>query len=207
MKDKICKFYHKENHTVDVCYFKNGFPDNLKFKTKNSNSSANNFTTVENTNTISAPDNQQNKSVNISKDYYEMLLELICKTKASNAEPRINQLSHMNHSAAHTNTTGINLQLHIRIIYSGATYHICTSVQFFTTYHAILTININLPNGDVTVAKLCGQVKLSNSLILEDVLLVPNFKFNILAVLKIVDYLNVTFTIDKSNCIIQEKLT
>nr|KYP54393.1 hypothetical protein KK1_000581 [Cajanus cajan] len=33
--NKVCTFCGKENHTIDTCYFKHGFPPNFKFKNKN----------------------------------------------------------------------------------------------------------------------------------------------------------------------------
>jgi hypothetical protein len=96
-------------------------------------------------------DSSATKSLNISKEDYDMLLDMLRKAKPSHAEPSINQLSHTSHintSDAHNNTTGINLNLHNWIVDSGATDHICNSINFFTSYHAIPTIIINLPNGD-----------------------------------------------------------
>jgi hypothetical protein len=43
-------------------------------------------------------------------------------------------------------------------------------------------IHVSLPNGDVSVAKFSGAVYLSDALVLQDALFIPDFKFNILAV-------------------------
>jgi hypothetical protein len=93
------------------------------------------------------------------------------------------------------------------IIDSGVTDHICNSLSFFSKYASIDPIHIKLPNGDFSIATYSGRVALSNALVLEDVLFIPNFHFNILVVQRTASYLDVTFTLDKSTCVIQEKRT
>jgi hypothetical protein len=92
MKGKICEFCQRENHTIDVCNFKNGFPDSFKFKPKNQKSAINNLMPSDNCNTNSVTDSQQSKSLNISKEDYEMLIDMLQKAKTSNPESSINQL-------------------------------------------------------------------------------------------------------------------
>jgi len=56
------------------------------------------------------------------------------------------------------------------IVDSGATGHICTSLNWFNSYHKILPIPVSLPNGNKVMAELAGNITISDALHLKDVL-------------------------------------
>lgn len=68
------------------------------------------------------------------------------------------------------------------IIDSGATDHICCSLELFSSYHSISPITVRLTTRSHVMASHSGTVTLSPTLILHNVLFLPNFSFNIISV-------------------------
>lgn len=68
------------------------------------------------------------------------------------------------------------------ILASGATDHIVHSFTLFTSITSIVQISIRLPNGDVAKVTHIGTVQLSSTLILENVLCIPTFSFNLISI-------------------------
>ncbi|WVZ04688.1 hypothetical protein V8G54_018034, partial [Vigna mungo] len=93
------------------------------------------------------------------------------------------------------------------ILDSGATNHVSNSLQFFTSYHAIAPITINLPNGHRVIATHAGTVHLTSTFSLVDVLYVPSFTFNLISLSKLV--LNTPYQIlfIANSCLIQDTKT
>ena len=77
------------------------------------------------------------------------------------------------------------------IIDSGATDHICSSLSHFTSYHQINPISVKLRNGNQVFANYSGSVFINQDHVLDNVLYIPNFTFNILSVAKLIDNLSV----------------
>jgi len=66
------------------------------------------------------------------------------------------------------------------IIDSGATNHICSSLTYFTSYHQIDPIYVKLPNGNQVIANYFGSVFLNQNHVINYVLYIPCFTFNLL---------------------------
>jgi len=91
------------------------------------------------------------------------------------------------------------------IIDSGATDHICSSLTYFTSYHQINPISIKLPNGNQVIANYSGSVFLNENHVIDNVLYIPCFTFNLLSVTKLIDKLSCFLTFDSNGCHIQDK--
>lgn len=91
------------------------------------------------------------------------------------------------------------------LIDSGAIDHVCCSLSLFVSYVSITPIHISFPKGGYSVTKYSSRVRFSDSFYLDDILFIPKFQFNILAVQHVASYLNLIFTIDKDIYVIQEK--
>ena len=91
------------------------------------------------------------------------------------------------------------------IIDSGATDHITCSFDNFLNFSKIKPIHINLPNGSTVVAHISRTVQLSPQLIIQDVLYVPNFKFNLLSISKLLASSDYTLHFSNFQCQIHEK--
>ena len=76
------------------------------------------------------------------------------------------------------------------ILDSGANDHICSSLMWFTTYYKIKPIGVQLPNGNLITAKYAGNVHFSSSLVLVNVLYLPEFSFNLVSVSKLCESSN-----------------
>ena len=72
------------------------------------------------------------------------------------------------------------------VIDTGATDHMVHSITCFTTITATLNTFVNLPNGEVASITHVGIVKISEHLILHNVLCVPSFSFNLISVSQLV---------------------
>ena len=68
------------------------------------------------------------------------------------------------------------------VIDSGATRLICSNIKLFTSLRPIVNSTITLPNNTCIFITSVGDVMLSSKLILNDILCVPEFKFNLLSV-------------------------
>ena len=69
-----------------------------------------------------------------------------------------------------------------RVIDIGATNHMVHSLSCFTTVTAIVNTFVNLPNGETALVTHVGTIRISENLILTNVLCVPSFSFNLLSV-------------------------
>ena len=77
---------------------------------------------------------------------------------------------------------------------SGATDHICSSLTHFTSYHQINPIYIKLPNGNQVT------IFLIQNLVIDNVMYIPCFNFNLLPVAKLIDNLSCALTFDSNGC-------
>lgn len=93
------------------------------------------------------------------------------------------------------------------IIDSGATDHICSSVQWFHSYKKIIPITVRLPNGQCLVANHSGTIYFSPDFIVHNVLLIPEFSLNLLSVSKLCESSNYNVNFLKSQCVIHDKIT
>ncbi|KAL2923679.1 Retrovirus-related Pol polyprotein from transposon TNT 1-94 [Bienertia sinuspersici] len=90
---------------------------------------------------------------------------------------------------------------------SGATDHVCTSLDLFDSYHSLSDTNdtITIPDGRRVVVKHKGAVKLNNNITLMDVLHVPDFYYNLVSVHKLCSDLGCTITFTHDKCFVQDK--
>ena len=58
-------------------------------------------------------------------------------------------------------------------------------LKFFTSITYVIQISVRLPNGDVAKVTHIGTVQLSSTLILENVLCIPTFSFNLVSISKL----------------------
>ena len=71
------------------------------------------------------------------------------------------------------------------ILDSGATDHMVHSIHFFTSITSSAQISVRLPNGDMVKVTHIGTVQVSATLILENVLYIPSFSFNLISISKL----------------------
>ncbi|KAL4291591.1 hypothetical protein GQ457_14G021780 [Hibiscus cannabinus] len=90
------------------------------------------------------------------------------------------------------------------IIDSGASRHVCYSKELFDSLVPIEGGTILLPDQSVVPVSYSGTVRLSSSLILKNVLFVPQFRFNLISVSSLIADSNFRILFRKSECLIQD---
>ena len=87
----------------------------------------------------------------------------------------------------------------------GATDHICSNLSRFLSYTHISPIHVKLPNSSSIIATIAGLVSFSDSLILSNVLYLPEFSFNLIPISKLSSSLNCSLIFNRDSCQILEE--
>lgn len=87
---------------------------------------------------------------------------------------------------------------------SGATDHICTSMIWFDNYLSIEPISVTLPNGNVMMAQLTGDVRFSDVLILRNAPFLPEFNINLVSISKLTKTTQCNCIFTDNTCSIQD---
>ena len=191
---KICSLCGKIGSTIDTCYKKHGFPPQFKFKNQNHDQSHTNAV-FQNTSFNNNEHNHEgskskveSQQIDFTPEQYQTLLALLQQAKSSGNVP--NQVSII--SSNMTTQTGNNFisSFSTWIIDSGATDHICSSLTYFTSYHRINPIYVKLPNGNQVISNYSKTVFLNQNHVIDNVLYIPCFNFNLLSVAKLIDNLS-----------------
>ena len=87
---------------------------------------------------------------------------------------------------------------------SGASSHVCSDLHMFTTLTPVSSVSVSLPNGTRVLITHTGTIHISASLILYNVLHVPDFQFNLISVSCLVRSLRCAAHFFLHGCFIQE---
>lgn len=146
-------------------------------------------------------------------EQYEKLLSLIQQTNITSNQvsltlphgksPIENPNTGINHISFSVNSCKVGSW----IVDSGASHHICSSLQYFDNYHSIEPVSVKLPNGHFSLAKYAGTVTFSPGFCVSEVFHVPDFSLNLLSVTKLCASLNCIITFTAFECLIQEQKT
>lgn len=74
----------------------------------------------------------------------------------------------------------------------------------FTSYRRIKSIPVKLPNGSNAIAEFSGDVHLSDSIILTDVLYLPSFSFHLISVSRLTKGSSYCCVFSDKTCFIQD---
>ena len=125
-----------------------------------------------------------------------------------NNQPRSNLVGN---GASQSNLSGIALNaVHLPhsnswIIDSGATDHMVSSSSILTHITSTCSRTVKLPNGvDVEITHI-GRVQLTSDIVLNNVLCVPSFQFNLISVGKLIHDANCLVTFLSNSCLIQDQ--
>jgi len=144
----------------------------------------------------------ESQQTSFTPEQYQTLLALLQQTKSSGNVS--NQVS-----IIPSNQIGNNFisSFGSWIIDSDATDHICSSLTYFTSYHQINPIYVKLPNENQVIVNYSGNVFLNQNHVIDNVLYIPCFNFNLLSVAKLIDKLSCVLTFDSNGCHIQDKIS
>lgn len=209
-----CTYCHGKNNTKDRCFHLIGFPPKTKPNINSAKANENKFvaqvaasSTVPNTNDkAESSAGSENSTGNCLSDVqYQQLLNLLNQSQLSQVNSESPQSGTVSHSCSYLTSVCL-VNCHASrdwILDSGATDHI-------TCCHDILTdlsscdIDICLPNGEYTKVKLKGTIVLTSEITLYDVLLVPNFQFNLISVSKLTSSVPCTLQFLSHLCVVQD---
>ncbi|CAN1765799.1 hypothetical protein LINPERHAP1_LOCUS9737 [Linum perenne] len=93
------------------------------------------------------------------------------------------------------------------ILDTGASDHITCSRRYFTSSKPVFGVNVYLPDSSSVSVSHIGTAKLPNGLVIYDVLLVPNFHFNLVSISKLTNDLPVSLSFHSDKCHIQDLMT
>lgn len=208
--NKMCTYCGKSGHTVETCYRKNGYP--LGFKFKNGNVVVACTDKPEETDDTKSVKDQGST---FTQEEYKLLRSLLQTKTTADSQPAASPSQACSiirssqdediHLANHSATCcSLQNNLDDWIIDSGATDHICSSLKWFCSYKKIHPISVRLPNGSLASADYAGDVLLNGSILLHEVLYLPAFCFNLLALSKLTKTLNYCFSFSGESCVIQD---
>ena len=78
------------------------------------------------------------------------------------------------------------------------------SIQFFTSITSIVHISVRLPNGDMAKVSHIGTVQVSPTLLLENMLCIPTFSFNLISISKLTQSSSCCCIFLSQFCLIQD---
>ena len=188
-----CSHCNGNNHTIDRCFHLHGFPPNHKSH-KNGEKTGNKIEPIAN--------NTQLKTPSFTNKQYQQLLALL---NDGNAHPKANiagQLVPLCLSS-HTRNTYSNK----RVIDSGATNHITSSLDSLHKVSSSLYISISLPNENKVQIDSIGLIKFGFDFLIKEIFHVPSFCDNLLFVIKMTKSLNCSVIFFPDSYILQDLAT
>lgn len=93
------------------------------------------------------------------------------------------------------------------ILDSGASDHVCPYIKCFSKIKSIKPLHIHLPNRNIILANFSGTIILDPSLILLDVLYIPEFRFNLISISKLCHNYHYQIPFSRQSCHIQHVST
>ena len=183
--NRTCTHCGKNNHIVDNCFEKIGYPPGYKtHKQKNPSSQANNTSNAAVLESASQGSSAQS-TFQFTQEMYQGILEALQQSKFG-SQPTVNAVTtapFAMHSPAASSQLGKPSNLWI--LDTGATDHITFDLSFFTTYQNIIPVSVSLPNGSQVLASISGSVVISPSITIHQVLYIPCFQVNLISVTKL----------------------
>ncbi|KAL2230672.1 UNVERIFIED_CONTAM: Retrovirus-related Pol polyprotein from transposon RE1 [Sesamum indicum] len=205
-KQLLCEHCKKRGHLKEGCFELIGFPDWYKGITDRGKTGSKqlNFRSMnagaeqEANNLLTTPSTEEDKK------FTEIVKREVLKIMLDHNNNHIS----FNFSDLQGYAGTIPITTDVWIIGSGASAHMCASIENFKTFHSLNSdISVKLPNGSSQQVKFVGEVHISENLILKHVLYVPAFRHNLLSVSKLCedDRYSVHFT--NHTCIVQDPQT
>ena len=124
------------------------------------------------------------------------------QASTSQSTPLASNLKHSIFSAKLVNRTAFGNDTWV--MDTRASDHIICSMSLFQSYTTVSHYVVELPNGESAHVTHIGSVKLSTPLILEHVLCVPSFSFNLLSVSQLTQKLPLYLVFSSQFCFIQD---
>ncbi|PNX95813.1 retrovirus-related Pol polyprotein from transposon TNT 1-94 [Trifolium pratense] len=214
--DKMCTYCHKNNHIVDNCFKKHGFPPGYRFRdgtiagSKSQSQASSNCIEAEETVNKRITEQDNRVVASFSHEEFQALKALLKSNSRPVGEGTSSQIHSFSRNIASSSSNdkqGMNSsQSNTWILDSGATDHVCNSLQLFINHRQIPSLLVKLPNGNYISTTMVGDIKVTAQITLHDVLFIPNFHYNLISISKIAQDLDCNFVFTDNVCLIQTKL-
>lgn len=199
----FCTHCKIAGHTVDRCFKIHGYPPNFKFKDRKVAA-----TTYSGSDISDNKNDNKTDSTNISVAQFQQLMSLL--NKQSNVSSDTQDQTHSSHAllAGKTCLLAENSGKVGWLIDSGATDHICSDLRLFHSYKPVTSMNefITVPDGRQIPILHTGSVKLNEHMVLNNVLHIPLFQYNLISVQKICKDMQCTVSFNGHECLLQDHL-
>ncbi|OMO54213.1 Integrase, catalytic core [Corchorus capsularis] len=227
-KKAMCSYCGREGHTIDKCYKKHGYPANYSTNSRNQKrfhpqgyANAVALEDSESSDVVLASEtcHEQNPAFQFTKEQYDQLMQMIQGITGTSHHVNAVTLPSSSNLPSYSGSIPSNCEIdahislsvftnntshfHEWVLDTGATDHITYSLDVFHSVTPVHNVFVNLPNKTKVEVTHVGTVKLSNSLILTNVLYVPKFTFNLISVGKLAFDLHCCIIVLSSCCLIQ----
>ncbi|XP_019195880.1 PREDICTED: uncharacterized protein LOC109189724 [Ipomoea nil] len=208
-----CTFCGMLGHTIEKCYKKNGYPPGwipgYKAKQKGNQEGSQSMNTFVN----------QVGETGLSDDQFQKLVNLLQnqnKVSQNSSNAAVALTNHgltadfkdlgENHSEGNLLINAFQNSLDVWILDSGATDHITCSIEYLKNSCQVSGISVKMPNGKTAEVTHVGKVKLDNNVVLQNVLCIPTFAFNIVSASKLTKQAGCKIIVKPDCCDIQGPL-
>jgi len=218
----FCEHCKKIGHTMEKCYKLHGYPSKPQNRGRGGYQHASNRRAYNTWAEQAAHDTQSTQAEvqtpnlpglnpDQTKQLYQYLANLTSNgaTKSSDLEINAANMAGISSSitaASISNAKCLTSQLgnDIWILDSGASDHMSHDAKLLHDLKSLVhPITVSLPNGQQVQVSHCGILKLNNSIELENVLLVPQFKYNLLSVKQLAKQLHCNVIFSEETCSLQ----
>lgn len=197
-----CTHCGRDNHTIDKCYKIHGYPPRTNqysgnHPSKHSHSQPRVFAVA------SAQQGEPSQgsepagvaSSTITQEQYDHILTILQRGRN---DPL-------------TNFAGMSLSSFLNdtwIIDSGATNHMCSSSEILQSSSPNTSLStVQMADGSTATITRIGSTSINPSLHLDNIFLIPSFKFNLLSVSQLTKSLNCSVTFFSDHCVFQDLTT
>ncbi|XP_019457645.1 PREDICTED: uncharacterized protein LOC109358034 [Lupinus angustifolius] len=172
LNSKFCTFCERTNHTIETCFLKHGYPPG--YPNSNKSSKMANHTaffpldTEETSTTNSQSGNQMHDATrSFTEEQMQGILHLLNQSK--------NQQDHAVNSVTNSVLAKPGNSNSQWLLDTRATDHISCTMSNFSSFYSMALMLITMPNGEKVTTCTTGTVTLNQSIILTNVLFVPEF--------------------------------
>jgi hypothetical protein len=207
---RYCTHCGGNNHVIDTCFVKHGFPPGYKSKgAQTNNEKSVNLASATNSDPSPVSSSSMVSSLNELQGQFKQFLNLFQQQAAPNSTPAsVNSIVSNPVALNVTSSPTYGKHFVTWVLDSGATDHITHSMQYFISYHHIKSVPISLPNGNKVCANIAGSIQISPHIIIDNVLFVPQFNINLISVQRLAKSLDCHFVFHLDHCsILQCKLS
>ncbi|KAI3500537.1 hypothetical protein L1887_36359 [Cichorium endivia] len=198
----VCKHCNMKGHTIERCYKLIGFPKDFKPRNENTFQNKSNANIV--TSDPSVPSLSDNKTtMQFTSEQMSKILGLI-NEKCSGEDVSANMagMSVMSNMVYACNSVETSLNCRDWVVDSGATQHMTGSFKNFENSVDVsdLEMSVDHPNGSKAKISKIGDLKISPTIVLKDVLFVPEFKVHLLSVHRLASENRIGVYFNENNC-------